>query len=188
MVNLGFIVEGFTEKMVIRSENFLMTLRQLNLNFIDVIDVEGGGNLLPENLGDSIDLLTKKGADKIIVLTDLEDAPCITSVKSRVNPDGNNIVIIAVRTIEAWFLSDTAAISDFIGSNLRCDHPEEIENPFNFIKEEKIRLAGRGVKSKRLLCSRMLLNGFSLQNAAAHPNCPSATYFLEKLKSLAGVE
>jgi hypothetical protein len=32
----------------------------------------------------------------------------------------------------------------------------------------------------------MLYSGFSLESAAAHPNCPSAKYFLQKLKSLAG--
>lgn len=185
MVNLGFIVEGYTEKMVVRSENFLETLGQLQLNFIDVIDVEGGGNLLPETLEDSINLLMNRGADQIIIVTDLEDAPCITSVKSRIDSDSGCIVIVAVRAIEAWFLADTAAISTFIGRNYQCGEPEDLTNPFLFIKTEKLRLTNRGVNSKRLLCSRMLQSGFSIQSAAAHPNCPSAKYFFEKLKTLA---
>ena len=185
MVNLGFIVEGYTEKMVVRSESFLATLRQLQLNFINVIDVEGGGNLLPENLEDSIDLLKGQGAAWIVIITDLEDASCITSVKSRVSPTDECIVVVAVRAIEAWFLADTAAISTFFGQNYQCEQPEQLTNPFLFIKTEKLKLANRGVNSKRLLCSRMLQSGFSLQAAAAHPKCPSAKYFLDKLKSLA---
>ena len=188
MVSLGFIVEGFTEKMIIRSKKFLALLQRLNLTFIDVIDVEGGGNLLPENLGDSIELLMKNGAEQIFILTDLEDAPSIISIKDRIDPDRDYTVIIAVKTIEAWYLADTSSISNFIGSNLRCENPEELENPFKYIKGENIRLTGRGVKSKRLLCSRILKSGFSIENAAAHPNCPSAKYFLEKLRSLTHTE
>ena len=39
--------------------------------------------------------------------------------------------------------------------------------------------------SKPRLAMKMKSNGFSIQNAAAHPNCPSALYFLNKLKLIA---
>jgi hypothetical protein len=39
-------------------------------------------------------------------------------------------------------------------------------------------------KSKPRLAKKMLEKDFSIQNAASHPNCPSAKYFLTKLQSI----
>ncbi len=186
MLKLGFIVEGKTEQIILESENFRQILENLELDYVeDVIDADGCGNVLPRNSDDEIESLLKQGATRILILTDQEGAPCITSVKQRVDPDGNNIVVIAVKAFEAWFLADTSAISTFMKHNLQCDKPEGISKPFEFIKTERLRLAGRGVRSKRLLYSRMLRSGFSIENAAHHPNCPSAKYFLNQLKQLA---
>ncbi|MFQ5447958.1 MAG: hypothetical protein ACE5FF_13600 [Saprospiraceae bacterium] len=151
----------------------------------NVIDAGGGGNLLPKYLEDQIDTLRGHGATHILILTDQEDAPCITSVKSRIDPEGKHLVIIAVKAIEAWFLADSATISSYLKFNFHCEFPEKILKPLDHIKQAKLERTGRGVNHKKQLCSRMLLNGFSIENAAAHPNCPSAKYFLEKIKSLA---
>lgn len=185
MVKLGFIVEGASEKTILKSSMFRSLLAKLGLDFVEnIIDATGGGNLLPKHLEDQVALLKMAGATRILLLTDQEDAPCISSIKARINPDGVHIVIIAVKAIEAWLLADTAAISTYMKQNFQCEKPEIIDKPFQFIKAEKLRLTGRGVNDKGQLCSRMLASGFSLEAAAAHPNCPSAKYFLDKLKSL----
>lgn len=189
MVKLGFIGEGANEKTVLESANFTALLSKLGLEFVEnVIDAKGGGNLLPEYLEDQIEKLQEKGATHIVILTDQEDASCITSVKSRVDPEENHVVIIAVKAIEAWFLADTAAIAAYLKFNYKCERPEEILKPFNHIRQIRLEKAGRGVNHKKQLCSRILQSGFSIENAANHPNCPSAKYFIEKLKSLATTE
>lgn len=187
MVKLGFIVEGDNEKAILQSSRFRDLLNTLAVGFVDeVINAKGSGNLLPEYLADQVNALQTLGATHILILTDQEDAPCISSVKWRIDPENKHLVVIAVKAIEAWFLADTAAISAYMKvPDFFCEHPERIFQPFQFIKKEKFERTGRGVNDKKQLCSRMLLSGFSLQNAAAHPYCPSARYFLEKLKTLA---
>ncbi len=185
MVKLGFIVEGDNEKAILNSALFEGLMTRLGLDYVkEVFNAKGGGNLLPQNIGVQIDALIQLGATSIFILTDQEEAPCITEVKNRVSAGQNIMVVVAVKAIEAWFLADNTAISKFMGAKFQCEHPESYPNPFLFIKQEKIRLTGRGVDKKRLLCSRILASGFSLEAAATHPNCPSAKYFLDKLKSL----
>lgn len=185
MVKLGFIVEGDNEKAILNSDKFKELMNRLGLDYVEeVFNAKGGGNLLPQYIEVHLTALNQLGANTILVLTDQEGSPCITQVKNRVNAGQQVLIIVAVRAIEAWFLADTAAISKFIGHKFSCELPECHPNPFHFIKQEKIRLTSRGVDNKRLLCSRILASGFSLESAAAHPNCPSAKYFLDKLKSL----
>ena len=53
MVKIGFIVEGATEKIILESSDFFAYLKSLSVNFIsDIIDAEGSGKLLPQNIGD----------------------------------------------------------------------------------------------------------------------------------------
>ena len=189
MVKLGFIGEGANEKTVLESDSFRAILNELELEFVEnVIDAKGGGNLLPKYLEDQVDKLQEEGATHILILADKEDALCITAVKSRIDPEGNFIVVIAVKAIEAWFLADNTAMSAYLKSRFICDNPEEFEKPFEHIRQLRWEWRERGLNHKKQLCSHMLLNGFSIQNAAAHPNCPSAKYFIEKLKSLVEVE
>jgi hypothetical protein len=186
MVKLGFIGEGANEKTILESAGFRSLLSGFGLEFVgNVIDASGGGNLLPKYLEDQINSLKEYGATHILILADQEDEPCITSVKSRIDPDGEYIIVIAVKAIEAWFLADSTSISSYLRFNYQCDLPEEILKPFAHIKQIKLERTGRGVNHKMQLCSRMLQCGFSIENAATHPNCPSASYFLKKLKSLA---
>lgn len=44
---------------------------------------------------------------------------------------------------------------------------------------------GRGVGDKKILARHILRNDFSFEAAASHPNCTSAKYFIDKLKSIA---
>lgn len=188
MVKLGFIGEGANEKTILESKNFRTFLKELNFEFVEnVIDAKGGGNLLPKYLEDQVEKLQEKGATHILILADQEDAPCITSVKLRIDPDENHIIVVAVKAIEAWFLADLNAISKYLSFKYECKKPEDILKPFEHIKQIKLEKTGRGVNHKKQLCSRMLQSGFSVQNAAAHPNCPSAKYFINKIKSLAEI-
>ncbi len=186
MVKVGFIVEGDTEERILKHNSFTTMLERIGLPFIrEIMNAEGGGNLIPDRLSKFVNILIDKGATTIVVLTDLENEKSIEDAKKRVDPDGIYIVIIAVQMIEAWLLADSDAISQFFKSKYFCEFPQEIADPFEFIKTERMSLTGRGVGAKIPLITGMLKVGFSLEAAAAHPNCPSARYFLQKLTSLA---
>lgn len=184
MVKLGFIGEGATEKAILESPKFKILLDKLELDYVvDVIDAGGNTSLLPDKISAYIEILQDKGATQIIILTDMDDAPCITKAKEYLKISDEHIVIIAVKVIEAWFLADTEAISARFNEEYFCEFPEEVGN-FAFIKNESIRLTKRGFRRKIILCKKMLASGFTIQNAAQHPNCPSAAYFIRRLKEL----
>lgn len=185
VVKLGFIVEGASEKAILKSSMFRSLMERLGLAYVEnIIDAKGGGKLLPQHLEDQIRALKADGATQILILTDQEDAPCMTAVKERINPGGTHIVVIAVKAIEAWLLADSKAVSTYFGQKFNCENPESYDKPFQHLKEEKLKLTNRGVSDKGQLCSRILASGFSLESAATHPNCPSAKYFLDKLTAL----
>lgn len=185
MVTLGFIAEGDTEKRILVSENFKDLLKRLNLPFLETVENAGGvSNLKKDKIKSLIQIQKDRGAEKVLILTD-SDGKCITSAKEEIDPNGENIVIVAVRMIEAWFLADTTAISNFFKEDYFCEMPEAIPQPYDFIRTERLRLLNSGINGKRILGQKMLYSGFSVASAAAHPNCPSAKYFLQKLETLA---
>ena len=98
------------------------------------------------------------------------------------------INIIAVKAIESWFLADSITLSIIFNiKNYQYNDPEGMtEKPFEILKSEFIKnCEGRGISKRRNLhASKMINNGFSIQNASDHPNCPSAKYFLQKLSQL----
>jgi hypothetical protein len=184
MVTLGFIAEGDTEKRVLTSESFRNLLNKLGLTFLETVENAGGvSNLRKEKIKSLVQILKDKGANRVLILTD-SDGRCITSAKKEIDPTGENVVIVAVQMIEAWFLADTAAMSIFLKGKYFCETPEAIPNPFETIKTERKERLGSGVGDKRTLGQKMHYSGFSLEAAAAHPNCPSAKYFLDKLTAL----
>lgn len=192
MVRVGFIVEGDTEERILTHQRFIDFLTSINLDFVKdaetnriiIINAEGGGNLIPDKLSKLVETLADEGATHTVVLTDLEHEKTIEAAKNRVDPNGQYIVVIAVQKIEAWLLADTEAISQYFKLKFYCEFPETIPDPFDFIKQERIRLTQRGVGSKIPLITGILKVGFSIQAAAAHPNCPSAKHFLDKLTAL----
>ncbi|MBK8565980.1 MAG: DUF4276 family protein [Saprospiraceae bacterium] len=187
MVKLGFIAEGDTEKRVLTSENFKELLKRLGLSFLENVENAGGvSNLRKEKIKSLIQIQKDRGAEKVLILTD-SDGKCITSAKQEIDPAGENIVIVAVQMIEAWFLADSAAMSIFLKGKYFCPSPEAIPNPFETIKEERKERLGSGVGDKRTLGQKIHYSGFSLEAAAAHPNCPSAKYFLDKLTALSSL-
>ena len=187
MVTLGFIGEGASEKMILESQAFKQFLNDCNVNFIpEVIDIEGGGNLLPDAREESAKLLVDKGATHIIILADKETATCISAVKERIAAGKDQSVIISVKTIESWFLADSVTLSRLFRKNYEFGFPEATEEmPIDILRKEFVVHTGRGFGSRKIrLTNKMLSEGFSIQNAASHPNCPSARYFLEKLRAI----
>ncbi len=185
MVKVGFICEGKTEKKIIESVIFQEWLIKNDIQCINpVFDAEGNGNLLPNNIRLIREELIKNGAQQIIILTDLDDDVCITLTKQRITHLDNQIVLIAVKKIEAWFLADHKTISQLVNSHVIVDLPEASDNPFETIQQLFLEKTGRGIGTQPMLARRMIKYGFSVEKAAQHPNCPSANYFLTKLQSL----
>jgi hypothetical protein len=186
VVTLGFIVEGGSEKIILESPAFREYMQKNGFAFIpDVIDIEGGGKLLPEHREESVQILKDKGATHILILADLEDAPCITSVIEKIAPGENQDVVISKKTLEAWYLADTAALHRFLGSTeYSCEYPESYLPALEEIKRVRLLINKQGVSNKKILARKMLKSQFTIENAAAHQNCPSAKYFLQKIKAL----
>jgi hypothetical protein len=189
MVKVGFICEGFTEFILIQSPVFKEFLTEYNITLVNVINAQGAANLLPHNITAYIGLLEKAGAEKIIILTDLDADVCITKTKERIAARAEDIVIIAVKQIEAWFLACTSTMRLLLNNAVfTFEYPEEEENPFEKIHTLLIEHTGRGTGPKGAgkikLVKRLLDLGLDLSQAAAHKACPSARYFIEKMKSL----
>lgn len=194
MVKVGFICEGYTEQFILQSANFNSLLIELKLHSLGVINVEGNGNLLPRNIEKHRKNLITEGVEKIIILTDLDKDLCITKTKERILTVENQVadienqhIIIAVKQIESWFLADTASLSQVFRTDVNFDFPENESDPFETIRQYHIRIHNRGIvgkNEKKRLATKFLNAGFSIQNAANHPNCPSANYFLTKLEQL----
>jgi hypothetical protein len=182
MVKVGFICEGETEKIIVDSPNFKNILALNNLQLVNAIDATGNGNLLPKNITPFIESLKDDGAEKIFILTDLDKDVCITKTKTRINAPEDIVVVISVKQIEAWFLADSVTLSKVFGKEYQFDFLENENFPREKLRDIFIAEKGRGIgDSKPKFAKRFLNEGFSILNAAAHPNCNSAKYLLSKL-------
>ena len=183
MVKLGFICEGATEKILVDSPNFKQFLEQYNCQSIGSVDASGNGNLLPKNIQPFIKTLRAKGAEKIFILTDLDSDLCITLTKERIAAPDNTITVIAVKTLESWFLADDALLTVLCGEECRIDFPELEINPFQTLRSLVNSKTGRGLGiSKTVVAKKMISGGFSLSRVSEHPNCHSVKYFIKKLE------
>lgn len=187
MVKIGFICEGATEQILLLSDNFRLYLSSINLQLINVINACGSGNLLPHNISGYLKSLEKAGAEVIFILTDLDDDICITKTKERIRPRGQDIVVIAVKKIEAWFLANTNAMRSLLNdAEFSFLTPELENNPFETINRLLVKHKGRGIgrtsAGKIKLVSKLIELGFQLPDSATHPNCLSVIYFINKLQ------
>lgn len=187
MVKIGFIVEGNTEKIVINSQEFKKFLKGINLAIVDpVIDAKGNGNLLPQNIEPFINRLKGASAEKIIVITDA-DQDDISQVKARILPADAlydiDLIVVAVKAFEAWFLACEELMRKVLClPNFSMQFPERTQElPFEYIKELARCNNVRGPGGKVSFAKKVIKNGFSLREAAAHQNCPSAKFFLDNL-------
>ncbi|MFZ2726172.1 MAG: hypothetical protein WAX77_07985 [Methylococcaceae bacterium] len=193
MVTVGFIVEGASDKKLVESQSFQDWLQQdFNLKVIKTIEVGGNGKMCSRKIKEYVDILKKLKPDRIVVLADLDPekcAPCITKRKEIIGTENIDLVVIARKAIESWFLADTQAMrnwtkcSDFFEPNPELELTHEMPwDRLRTISQEKY---NRGLGCKVTFARTFIhKNNFSISRAAEHPNCPSAKYFVDKLKSL----
>lgn len=187
MVKVGFIVEGATEKIIIESPQFKTFLQTNGYKLIEpVIDAEGGGNLLPANIEEFIDRIKNSNPEKIFVLTDLEDDINVENVRQRIQHPEIEMIFVAIKAIEAWFLADTQAMINFlkVGNFMQEEFPEQTQSkPWDRIREIIQAYNVRGAGSKVILAKKMVKHyNFSIENSANHPNCPSAKQLIDFFK------
>ena len=191
---VGFIYDGETEEVIIKSEMFDNYLASIGLRSV------GEFKYRRNKLSVYSDILCGKGAEIVVILTDMEQAPCFSEVFERYdneNLEDYHKIIVVKRMGEAWLLADTNTLKGilrigrdraFNGNN----NPEAETNPHRKINELLSRHANRtgnkkkAVKftSKPLLAKKFLDNGFTLEAAIEHPNCSSVKYFDDYLRSL----
>ncbi|MEZ0541970.1 DUF4276 family protein [Fibrella arboris] len=191
MVKVGFLVEGGCERIVLRSPAFSNFLLQHDIEIVgDVIDMDGKGNLTQSSkrMQSQVQTLRNRGANWIIVLGDLDEAEtdeAVSRIKAKVYKAENLSTCLAVQELEAWFVADSDTLSTLFNTPFYHDKPEAIVKPSAFLKEQRLIYTGQGIKDKKGFATAMINNGFSINRAAAHPNCPSARYFLDKLQTIA---
>lgn len=194
MVKIGFVVEGDCEKLLLESPHFQIWAEKHKIEVCyPIINAGGGGNLCPQQLDKFVaDCKSQANPEKIVVLTDLECAPCVTATKQRIGSNGIDQICVAKKALESWFLADTQALQIWLGiKDIKEANPElegETEKmPWQYLKDLSQQYNARGPESNKVIFTKRMLfkYGFSLENAASHPNCSSAAYFLSKLKGLA---
>ncbi|MCK5741528.1 MAG: hypothetical protein KAH48_04865 [Chlorobi bacterium] len=186
MVKIGFIVEGDTEKIILDSKYFKKFCKSIEIEIAEpVIDAEGSGNLLPKNIDNYIQKIRQSQPQKIVVLTDLEEEASVLKVRKRINSQDIDIVFVAVKAIESWFLADTVALASWLKvDSVYEEKPEETQNlPWDRLKELAKENKARGTgPSKPTFAKRFINNhNFSIERAAKHSNCPSAKEFYDTL-------
>ena len=187
MVKIGFIVEGHCEKAVLGSDAFQDYLSKTGiLNVHDIQNAKGKSNLLNDTSKSLAQIIRDKGAQHILVLRDLDDLPNAETAKNEVIKADDISVCVAIRELEAWFLADSATISTIFKTSFFCEFPEHESDPLETLNKLSRQFRqGRGIDDKRKFTNLMLAHGFTIQQAARHPNCPSAAYFLSTLQTLA---
>ncbi|HCC4393441.1 TPA: hypothetical protein M5M71_004378 [Escherichia coli] len=179
MVKIGFIVEGDTESIIVNSPAFIAFLRTNNFELVTpVIDAKGGGNLLPKYVDNFVARLRNVGAERICILTDLEDAASVADVQARIAHQDVDISFIAVKAVEAWFLADSEAMKKWLKVDAFNEALPEAttEMPWDRLKEISCELGKQGPGSSKTAFARRMVthHGFDIQGSARHPACTSA--------------
>ena len=193
---VGFIVEGPSDKFVVESDSFTELLASEGLQRASPVVVAGGdGRMSNSRISDLATLLRKQATDAriILLLADLDENPdgsprCISERKDSIGSDGVDVIVIARKAIETWFLADTKAMRSWTGDDSFFEpNPETRPGmPWNSLKEIGVATSGRGPgRSKPMFAKRFVRqHGFHVERAAEHPECPSAGYFLAKIAAL----
>ena len=99
---------------------------------------------------------------------------------------GIDLVIIAKKALESWFLADTEAMRRWLGDDTFYEvAPETLTGmPWDRLRELRDK-KGRGPGTKGSFPRKFILrHGFDVRRAARHAQCPSANYFVERLCAL----
>jgi hypothetical protein len=190
MVRVGFIVEGDTEKIIVESDSFRAWAKDNGIEICSpVINAKGGGNLLPQNILPSVAQLRLANAKHIVILTDLDEAPDTECVKTRIGAEHTDLIFVAVKAIEAWFLADTAALNKWLKlDDVFENAPEATPGmPWERLKVLAAEKGSRGPgNNKPLFAMKMCKQyGFLVAHAAIYANCPSAALFHHAILRLA---
>ncbi len=192
MVKVGFIVEGDSEKVLIESAGFRKWASERGLEICSpVINAKGGGNLLPHHLKTMLAQFARSQPDHIVILTDLEDAVDVEAVKARITTEHTNLIFIAVKALEAWFLADTDAMRRWLKVPEFFEQaPEQTPGmPWDRLKEVANAHGSRGPGSNKVIFAKKMCGvalRYEIERAAAHPSCPSAKAFRDGLVELSG--
>lgn len=188
MVRVGFIVEGDTEKIFIESKMFTQWALRRNIEIVSpVLDAEGGGNLLPQNIVPLVRTLQARSPKYIVILTDSEGKP-VREVIKRIGTTHTKLIFVAVKALEAWFLADEDAIKSWLSiGSFHEPSPESTPGmPWDRLKDIARAHTKEGPgPSKPKFAKKMVEKfGFSFDRAASHPSCPSAAHFRDGLAKL----
>ncbi len=185
MVRLGIICEGESETIILNGENFKNLLNSYNIALISVQETGSINQFFEDRFESHRAFMLTLGVDFIIALIDLDKEPCLVVHKNKVNIIENEVVVVAVKEFESWYLADSDALYRAFNKEICVINPESIQEP---LKEIVVINNGKGFGgSKPFLAKKMLRANFSIENAANHPNCPSARYFINKLQSLSKI-
>lgn len=188
MVKLvGFIGEGESEVHLLKSSSFKEFIRDMNLLSVGEFDAKGRDQLLNKNarIEDFFKIFNDLNAERVFILSDLENDPCISYYKNRLyNYSILKIDVVAVKAIEAWLLSDSTTLSFLLKERFTYDDPENTDTlPLIKLQEIFIKKVGRGLGIRKpKIIDQFIRNGFTIEKAAEHPHCYSAKYFIKKLK------
>lgn len=187
-VRIGFVVEGDSEKIILEHSTFREWATQHGMHICDpIINMEGKRKIFnKEIMNEKIAACRNQtNPDKVVLLFDLDEVPCYTAARNKIDPDIFDLIVMARKAFEAWFLADGETLGKALGIPIQERHPETISKPWEYIKQlsNQPRAHGPG-DSKPKFARKMLKAGFSIQRAAEHPHCPSARYFVEKLQQL----
>ena len=189
MVKVGFIVEGDSEKILIESSGFRKWASDQGLEICSpVINAKGGGNLLPHHLKTMLAQFARSQPDHIVILADLEDAADVETVKTRITTEHTELIFIAVKALEAWFLADTDAMRRWLNAPEFFEPAPEntLGMPWDRLKEAAKEQGSRGPGSNKVIFAKKKCGAlrYELKRAAAHPDCPSAGAFHDGLVEL----
>lgn len=188
MVKVGFIVEGASEKIILKATEFQDYLWLAGIEQIgDVIDIAGKSNLKSssQRMNTQVQLLRDAGATWIVILRDMDNAISFSVVKDEVYQAPDTEICIAVQELESWFLADSQTLSVLFNADFHYERPETVLKPLELLVSLRKQFTGRGISDKKVFARIMLKYGFTVEKAAQHPNCPSAHYFLTKLQTIA---
>lgn len=192
MVKVGFIVEGTSDFIILKSDRFQNLLKyEFHIDTNEsLINIARGQSNLKKNFVSLIRNLQKQNVDYIFTLVDQDDkeeqrknrgyrppdCPIVVVNEIQNFRDNRNYVfeensfVIMTREMEAWFLADANLNFNYNGQ------PEEILNPSDIVGEQL------GTSNHVKIANR-LKDRFSLVRASE--NSRSAKRFLDKLKQIA---
>ena len=192
MVKVGFIVEGTSDFIILKSDRF-QNLLKYELGFEteeSLINIARSRSSLKKNFVSLVKNLQKENVDYIFTLVDQDDKEGQRKNRAYMPPDcpivvvneiqnfrdnrnyifEKNSFVIMTREMEAWFLADANLNFNYDGQ------PEKILNPSDIVGKQL------GTSSHVKIANR-LKESFSLIRASE--NSRSAKRFLDKLKQIA---